>query len=234
MAAVFPNGVVSFEPPKRNLLDVVDAADINKIQDEIVALETTLGDLPTRVDLLEDEQIQDNQWEDKANTNFKNIDARLAAIESGYNIPAVVAKVGRTTIPSYDPTKFNQDEPGKINLTVSGLNTWNMQGSNGRIRLPRSGFWMFNANARYDMYGKSNGGLFNLAIASVNDPNLWQKTYTREDSFAYPGLNVLLNATYSGWFSAGDYIYLETNQSSDQDQPLIEASLSAFWIKGNV
>ena len=76
MPASYPLSIRPFTP-KVNILDIVDAADPNSLQEEVVALETTLGLNPA----LSTTPSLSNSFANS--TQFATVGQRLANIETG-------------------------------------------------------------------------------------------------------------------------------------------------------
>lgn len=77
MAAVYPGSIKSFTI-KVNNTDIIDAAHPNTLQDEVVAIETTLGTNPA----LGTSNLSTATY-DNNGTLFTNVSARIANIEKG-------------------------------------------------------------------------------------------------------------------------------------------------------
>ena len=74
--AVYPGAVVVFST-KQNLVDIVDAADPNTIQDEVVAVQATVGATPgVSVNPLASSYVN-------ASTSYSTLSARVANVEHG-------------------------------------------------------------------------------------------------------------------------------------------------------
>jgi hypothetical protein len=77
MAASYPSSVRSFST-KRNTLDIIDASDPNGVQEEIVAIQATLGVSPS----LSTAPSSTGTFS-ATSTTFNTLTARLANIETG-------------------------------------------------------------------------------------------------------------------------------------------------------
>lgn len=77
MPAVYPGSIKSFTT-KVNNIDIIDAAHPNSLQEEVVAIETTLGTNPALGTANLSTATYDNNG-----TLFTNVSARLANIEKG-------------------------------------------------------------------------------------------------------------------------------------------------------
>jgi hypothetical protein len=112
MAASYPGNIKSFAT-KNNTTDVVDASHVNDLQNEVVALETTLG---TNISV-STAPLTTGTF-NTSSTNFGTLNARLANIETGVVADShnqYVHKVGGDTIqPTIGAT------PGLIIRAFSG------------------------------------------------------------------------------------------------------------------
>lgn len=77
MAAVYPGAIKSFTT-KVNNTEIIDAAHPNVIQEEVVAIETTLGTNPALSTANASTAVYNN-----SGTLFASVNARLANIEKG-------------------------------------------------------------------------------------------------------------------------------------------------------
>ena len=95
MAASYPASVRPFTT-KTNILSVIDAADPNSLQEEVVAIETTLGVNPA----LSTSVVATDSFIG-ASTQYSTVNARLANIEKGIvgdSHTQYLKKVGNETI----------------------------------------------------------------------------------------------------------------------------------------
>jgi hypothetical protein len=90
MTASYPASVRSFST-KRNTLDIIDASDPNGIQEEVVAIQATLGVSPN----LSTAPSSSGTFATAA-TTFSTISARLANIETGIVSDAHTQYIKRT------------------------------------------------------------------------------------------------------------------------------------------
>jgi hypothetical protein len=77
MTASYPSSIRSFST-KRNTLDIVDAADPNSIQEEVIAIESILGVNPQT-----STAPSSSGTFATTSTTYANLNARLANIETG-------------------------------------------------------------------------------------------------------------------------------------------------------
>lgn len=90
MAASYPSSIRSFST-KRNTLDIVDASDPNSLQEEVVAIESTLGVNPN----ISTSPSSSGSFANTA-TTFASLSARLANIEIGVVSDAHTQYIKRT------------------------------------------------------------------------------------------------------------------------------------------
>lgn len=90
MAASYPSSVRSFST-KRNTLDIVDASDPNSLQEEVIAIESTLGVNPN----VSTSPSVNGSFANTA-TTFASVAARLANIEIGVVSDAHTQYIRRT------------------------------------------------------------------------------------------------------------------------------------------
>lgn len=90
MAASYPSSVRSFST-KRNTLDIIDASDPNSLQEEVIAIESTLGVSPN----ISTSPSSNGSFANTA-TTFSSVSARLANIEIGIVSDAHTQYVKRT------------------------------------------------------------------------------------------------------------------------------------------
>lgn len=242
MTASFPNSIANFSP-KRNLFDDVDAADINKIQDELVAVQVVLGallntvsEIESDVTELETEQVSDNLTEVAVQNKFASLKDQLAFLTAGKHVYAAdlattssfavakTTKAAETTRPAlvkFPKPPFVRD-PNKM---------YNGTGLTAR----KSGFYIILGSAKYnlaDSAGAANYGMYHAAIG-VNDQ--WSRGMDRTQPVADNiWANVFLNPIVMGYFAAGTRFTLRTGQTSQITQQCAGAHLSAVWLRTRV
>lgn len=250
MAATFPNGIASF-PTHRNLTDDVDATHINRIQEEIVAMQSAMGALITEVTELESEVnvIEDALGNDLAangeadeagqrydRIQFKSLKERITRIEKGQHIPVTeVHAPGPFFVKPYR-NNFQNTMPHKVAVKPKHSahdpnHMWNGSG----ITLKKAGFWLVVGRVRYDVDYGNNDGTKNRGIyqASLEYGGNWTNGAARIDvtdpDKIWP--NVHLNPIRLQWFPAGAKINLRTSQSSEINQRVFDAWMSATLIR---
>src|SRR5881398_2526081 len=248
MTASFPRDIANFTT-KRNIFDDVDANDINRMQEEIIALETTLGAainelnsveaglgaLQEEVDLTEaelDELRQEEQTaESLTNIRFKNLNDKLDYIASGQHIHAASAQRVNVSVPSY-PSNVNGGYGGttvKLTRPMAKADPWRMYNGIG-LTLKKSGFWTLQASGHFGVVtknGNNNQGIYEIAVA-VNGHIDWRASESR-DMRDHTGAwqDIALSGIAIGWFEAGTRITLLVRQSSKIHQNLVRGDLHA-------
>jgi hypothetical protein len=222
-SATFPNGIAAFSE-KRNLLDDVDAADINKIQAEIVAIQAVLGALVNEVDEI-DAEVDANSENDAANivrntTKFKNLADQLTALRAGTHIPVFQSTMGRANISSHATTWAQMKFPKPSIDTHRGYSAW------GFYRAPRSGFWI--ARAQLNFPSSASTGTYS-AYVNVGGQPAW--AIADKDHTVNKGRGVFLNPFYLGYVKRGSPIVVYVNQNTGGPQILTSAMFSAAMVR---
>lgn len=247
MTGTFPNGIASFTPKQDNV-DVNYASDINRLQDEIVAIEQTLGALITTITDLSTEVTTDEQteaeFEQQTTLKFLSLGDRLNFLQNGYHIRAAAASASDFLLSPSDiqndlPDLLRMDQPPTAHDPY-GL--WNGKG----LTLNKAGFWLIHGFVRFDVgdtrpYGgvgdnanwnQANHGVFQ---ASLYDGAHWHQGADRKQVASDGGYwpNVFLNPVRMGWFNAGTKITLRASHNTSQKQHVFNANLSAVWLRNS-
>lgn len=234
-------------------IDTVEANDINKIQDTIVAIEQTIGTKPTR---FEGKSTQANPGGDgqgsygdggsgaagdtkKGVVNYDSISDRLDAIERGgkggqggnSGLPLFHLQAASLPMP---PTGGNiNDRPALIKLpgpdrSGDPYQMWDGYG----VTLPRDGFWVFHGSIILNYDGNpdsKNFGIYNLVVDVDSD---WLRGATRYERFVTSPAVVLATQTHrAGFFTAGQHVTLRASHSAQVTQTIRVAVLSGFMLK---
>lgn len=238
MGATFPNGIASF-PTHRNLYDDVDAADINKIQEEIVAIQTVLGalmndveEIQTDVTELEEEQESDDATEVVFRQRFENLKKQINYIRGGYHHMAVEVGCGSKNIPK-TTKRLESSKPHLLKMAKPAANRDPYRMFNGTgITLRRSGFWIIQGHVRFDTKegaGSQNYGMYQAAIGiGATWARGMDRTQPVHDNI---WTNVFLNPIVLGTYSKGTRVTLRASQSTLITQRVARAWLSAVNIR---
>lgn len=238
MGATFPNGIASFVT-HRNLLDDVDAADINKIQEEITAIQTVLGallteviDIETDVQELEEEQASDDATEVVFRNRFENLKAQIDYVRNGYHVYAAEVTCSDKNIPKITKN-LETAKPRLLSMAKPPADKDPRRLYNGTgFTLRKSGFWLLQGHVRYDLKegaGSANYGMYQAAIG-IGDA--WARGMDRcQPVHDNIWANVFLNPVVLGYFTKGSRITLRTSQSSQITQRVAKGWLSAMHIR---
>jgi hypothetical protein len=239
--ATFPAGIASFKTHE-DRLDSVDAADINKIQDEVVATQEVLGDAVNAIEIIEEEvDVLQDEVDDLSDQDtliikkFKNLKELISVLWDGGNVyaastSAAAKKVRKTDAQRpYPPDLVRMNKP---DANDDPMNMWNGTG----FTLRRSGFWVAVGNVDFNLETTGpnvnhNFGTYEASI-TINGSD-WTRALDRD----YPVVDktwhdVVLNPVLAGWFPKGTKLTLRAAQSSDIDQNIKKAHLSVFRVRG--
>lgn len=126
MTASYPSSIRSFST-KRNILDVVDAADPNGIQEELVAVEVAIGVSPN----ISTSPLSTGTFS-ATSTIFSNLTARLANIETGIvsdSHTQYIRRTGNEVIVNATPTNVVFSVKGAA-LQSANLQEWKDSSNN--------------------------------------------------------------------------------------------------------
>lgn len=112
MTASYPSNIRSFGTPHVNVTEIIDAAHPNSIQEEVVAIETTLGTNPA----LSTTPSSGGTF-NGTSTTFSSVSARLANIETGVVSDAHTQYIRKTSDSANTITTGSASTKG---LTVKG------------------------------------------------------------------------------------------------------------------
>jgi cell division septum initiation protein DivIVA len=205
MGATFPNGIASFKQHQDNL-DAVEANDVNKIQDELVAVEEALGDALTEIQDIEDEV---DELEDEVDAlqnkdtiiikRFKNLKELIGSLWNGQNIYAA---------------------------TTSGAN----------LTIKKGGLWVAVGHVDFNLATTGpnvdkNFGTYEASV-TINGQN-WTRALDRDYPVVDKTWHdVVLNPVLMGWLPKGTKLTLRAAQSSDINQTVKSAHLGVYRVRG--
>lgn len=242
MGATFPNGIVEFTE-KKNLFDDVDANDINRMQNEIRAIEEVLGPLVNTVtnivadvNTLDQEVDFINAEETQEQLIFENMAAQLEYLRLGQNHDAVSLTLGKQiTLNNF--TKSVETVAPPI-LKMGKPNYWEdpnkLYNSRGGITLKKNGLYVVHGHVRYNtastgINSTKNYGMFE---AGIDVGGAWYRGFDRTQSVRDNiWANVMLDPIAIGYFRAGQSIYLRTAQTTEIPQLVGGAYLEAVLIR---
>jgi hypothetical protein len=209
MAAVYPKQYKSFTVHK-NLVEDIDASHVNNLQDEVLALQQTLGIMPH----------QDTGLKMVTNT-YASVAARLDAIQRGKGIPACyLAKSSdsvydaKTKVISFAKPSAAQDPEGLFN--------------GHSITANRTGWWIvFGRVLWYNAKGSLGTGADRQISLAVGGSQVMT-----QDMTPVTDGNTHMHIGWQGWVSAGKAIDLEVyHPLSKKTLSLQSLQLSAVMIR---
>jgi hypothetical protein len=156
MAAVYP-GAVRVYQPHSNLTEYVDAAHVNALQEEVIAIEQTLGVAPA--------QYQGTSY-GTVNGRLNAIQAQIAALQTQIAAVATANQQGwNTPFCSVNNNQFTVGATawagGVISFPQSPYDSSGMWSPNtSQFVCRRTGVWLVTAQITFQSFGISPGGWF--------------------------------------------------------------------------
>jgi hypothetical protein len=185
MAAVYPHQYKSFTVHK-NLVEDIDASHVNNLQDEVVAIQQTLGINPH----------QDTALKMKTNT-WASVATRLDAVQRGKGIPACYLSKSADTVKG-DATKVISFARPAASFDPEGL-------FNGHsITANRSGWWIVFGRV---LWYNAKGSLATGADRQINIA-VGGSTVMSQDLPPISDGNSHMHIGWQGWVTAGKAIDL--------------------------
>lgn len=187
MAAVYPNQYKSFAT-HRNLVEDVDASHVNNLQDEVAAIQQTLGISPHRTKV----EMTTRSW--------ASVATRLDYIQRGLGIPAIYLKKDA------DSYKRTSTSKTKYITWASPSRTLDPEGIfNGRsITANRTGFWQVFGRV---IWTNAKGSLATGADREISIAVAGAKVMT-QDMIPVTDGNTHMHIAWQGWVRAGQSIDL--------------------------
>ena len=220
--AVFPNGIKQFRT-HRNVLDDVDASDINAIQDEIVAIERVLG---AGID-------RDTE------RRFASLNARLDWLEKGRSAPAFEL-IHSDRSPRVGVGN-NWATPGLISFPAPSANLDPDGMYNGYgVTIPVSGLWRLEGFVDFQSASGHSGphsgpaGSLALFVAAVAlNSTDWVRGAATEQEWTHysTGDHHILNPVRTGWIDKGTTVSLRAHHSSSHQQYFAGLALSGVCLR---
>jgi cell division septum initiation protein DivIVA len=241
MGATFPNGIASFKQHQDNL-DAVEAVDVNKIQDELVAVEEALGDALTEIQDIEDEV---DELEDEVDAlqnkdtiiikRFKNLKELIGSLWNGQNVYAATTSGANLTVKKTAAER--PFPPGLVNLSKPDASDDPMKMWNGTgFTIKKSGLWVAVGHVDFNLATtgpnvNKNFGTYEASV-TINGQN-WTRALDRD----YPVVDktwhdVVLNPVLMAWLPKGTKLTLRAAQSSDINQTVKSAHLGIYRVRG--
>lgn len=250
----YPNKIRRFAE-HRNLIDDVDASDINNIQAELVAVMSSLGVSPhvfndiqtdntvTTVvpndtgSVVDDDNVAFASTVRYYDPKVKPVDHgsvgnRLDHIERGYQHHCFRLHASGLDIPS-GPASLSVRPKGVRfpKPSNAGNDPYDMHNGVG-VTLRKSGFWVFYATLIYTLQGSaagSNNGTYQTTI-DVDGSFLEGMDRSLESgAFLHPVHSPVL----MGFYNRGQRVSLRTAQNSGRSQKIRIARLAGFLLREN-
>jgi hypothetical protein len=209
MAAVYPKQYKSFTVHK-NLVEDIDASHVNNLQDEVLALQQTLGIMPH----------QDTGLKMKTNT-YSSVASRLDAIQRGHGIPACYV------------SKTSDSVKGSATKTISFSRPTTAQDPEGlfnghSITTNRTGWWIVFGRVKW---ANATGSLATGADRQISLAVGGSQVMTQDLPPISDG-NSHMHIGWQGWVTAGKAIDLQVyHPLSTKTLQLQDMHLSAVMIR---
>jgi hypothetical protein len=249
MGATFPNGIASFKQHV-DLIDDVTAPDINKIQDEVVALQELVGEMATEfqvvekeitnidreVDNLEADNLLDTQRDTSLLVKYNTLKDMIQALWDGKNIYAAEASLSNKKLRVVESKRPYPPDLVTLNKPSSSADPMAMWNGTG-FTLKKSGFWNIQGEIHVNLASipardRRNYGLYEASL-TLNGTD-WTRSLDRQ----YPITDdrwwhdVVLRPSLMGWLAAGTRVQLRAAQSSELTQNMASARLSLHRVRG--
>lgn len=212
--ANYPGSVANFT--NKNDGDVVYGAHVNVLQDEIRALETSVGLVPSKLTF---------PW-DGSSIDLGTLSARVAAVQVGAQIPGVQATIAQAplnsglsrTVVSYNNTPF---PPFPQSMGPDGA---------GNVYIPVNGVYSIDANVHFFNNGIATGGAFmEVTKATGNTPT--RLSGGGPVQFVSAGdTSLCFGPGWKGYLQKNDRVWVSVGQTSGS-QITYYAQLSVFLTR---
>lgn len=203
MTAVYPQAIKVFTI-KRNLLDDVDASHVNDLQDEIVALGTTLAPLVEVETDLPGGLTKD----------YGTVKNRLTQIQQGQDQPVAWAYNKSQKIKTSTETQLSLSKAIDPYGMISGAG----------IKLNDSGWWQISSQASWDASQKG----YRLLISLANGDEL-QRDY--KPTLTYMNRLITTHTSWQGYLAKNTVLTLKADQNSGVTQNCWDIQLAATFIR---
>jgi hypothetical protein len=254
--SVYPSQLKTFVTHK-NLIDDVDANDINAIQDELEAVQFTLGRSPTRftdaqanvtdyyaqiptsagdAGGLEADVVgsisnygQTDRGVRSDTVDYSSVGARLDAIQRGKANHCFKLSATALDIPTSGVAI--DDRPRGIRFPRPSVANDPFSLHNGiGVTIKRSAFWTFHGRTVYNLQGSTfaaNQGQFNLTVDVDGE---WLNGMARVEHDMANNL-LIINTFREGFVDRGSRVTLRTSHNSTPTQKVRLATLSGSMIR---
>lgn len=253
--AVYPNQF-KFFPNHKNQIDDVDAADINAIQDEVNAIQRTLGRNPQRF-VNTEASITDyypsiiggsgsGGLEDdvtgplvnyahidrtiRADTKeYDNVAQRLDDMQGGKNRHCFKFRATNIDVPKTNAPGYGRPRGIYFPRPNPKHDPFAMHNGIG-VTLKKSGFWSFKGHVIYNLQSPNfptNHGTYNLTVDIDGEYLDGLSKHPHQQN----DLIIVLHASEKGFYERGQRITLRTSQTSQITQKVSRATLSGHILR---
>jgi hypothetical protein len=209
--ASYPGSVANFTT--KNDGEVVYGSHVNALQDEVKALETSLGLVPSKMTF---------PW-DGSSVDLGTLSARVAAVQAGAPVAGVQATVAQAplgsglsrTVVAYNSTPF---PPFPSSMGPDGA---------GNVYIPVNGVYTVTANVHFFNNGiASGGGFMEVTKATGNTPT--RLSGGGPTLFVSAGdTSLCFGPSWEGYLTKNDRVWVSVGQTSGS-QITYYAQLSVF------
>lgn len=229
--SVFPRGIKAFVT-HRNLIDDVRAEHINDIQDEIVAIEETLGPLFNEVQDLQ-QQVNQDAIDDAGAlqttlTKFKDLAAQLLSLRRGEHLPVFSAATTNKLFPGElaGPTVPYRLLPFGTPATDTAK-SYNGYG----LTLPKTGFYFIRAQTNWDTYPTPLSAGYGTYSAVISINGTGNSSVVRTEHYNPEIRGVYQAPVFLGVAPRGAKVKLLVNQNSSRTARVNSAYLSSICLR---
>lgn len=250
----YPNRIRTF-PTHRNLLDDVDAAHVNSIQDELFAVMFSLGVAPQVYNNIETNYVSttatpadpggviddDTVYTPTAryyDPNVKPIDhgtvgQRLDDIERMQQVHAFRLKATGLDAPTSSNTLLTTRPKGiRFPKPSADMDPYDMHNGVG-VTLRKSGFWFFSGTVVYTLLGSTAGSNDGVYQAAIDYDQNWLEGMARGRESGNDD-HPILNPHLMGFFTRGTRISLRTSHDSGRTQKIRLARLAGMMVRESI
>jgi hypothetical protein len=186
MAAVYPYQYKSFAT-HRNLVEDIDASHVNNLQDEVAAIQQTLGIAPHQDTKL---VMKTNKW--------ASVGARLDSIQRGKGIPACY--LNKTS----DSYKRTSTSPPKLLTWPKPGSAFDPEGlyTSAGIRTNRGGWWMVTGRCKWGPDTAHQGSDRQIGLYANGHELMTEDLTPIDDGYTH------MHIAWQGWLGANQTITL--------------------------
>lgn len=253
----YPNSLKKF-PVHQDVTEFVQAGHVNNLQDEVEAIEETLG---TRPQIFEDAEAEIVDFYSQLTLGandagglesavsgtltgfgltdravrinrriYGSVAERLDFIERGKPSPVFRLAASTIDLPSAGVGIDNRPSGIRFPRPTGQHDPFGMHNGIG-VTLKRSGFWVFDGLAMFNMRSNTpanNYGIYSAAIDSAGD---WLPGMNRVFFFDSTAGTVIVRTSWHDFFDKGSRISLRVAQNSGVTQGVLKARLSGHMVR---